>query len=104
MAPRIKIIVTLNLLWSEFAEKNVIKICRSRSNRRSFVLAKPLQSKFKLILMFIIWNCSLEPCTKNKTKWDIAQLGLLWNHENHQTECDLNIRSPFLDILFFNIH
>ena len=56
--------VIFNLLWSEFAETNerrfdlllqilithwlfVIKICRSRSKRRSFVSAHLLPSKFK---------------------------------------------------------
>ena len=66
--------VTLNLLWSEFAETNerrfdlllqilithwlsgtcVVKIRRSGSKRRSFVSANSLQSKFKVAINLIL--------------------------------------------------
>ena len=53
------LIVTLNLLWSEFAETNerlfdlLLQICRSRSKRRSFDSANSLQSKFTFTVILI---------------------------------------------------
>ena len=57
MAPRIKIIVILNLFWSEFFETTATIQSVETDRNVAFVSKNSLQSKFKIFIMPVSSSC-----------------------------------------------